>query len=55
MDINKTACFIGHRKINETDELKEKIYNVVEDLIIKKVLLLSFLAVKASLMTCVTR
>lgn len=32
----KTACFIGHRKINETDELKEKIYNTVEDLIVNK-------------------
>ncbi|MBE7049020.1 MAG: DUF1273 family protein [Ruminococcaceae bacterium] len=32
----KTCCFIGHRKINETDELKEKIYNTVEDLIVNK-------------------
>lgn len=32
----KTCCFIGHRKIEETNELIEKIYNIVEDLIINK-------------------
>ena len=32
----KTCCFIGHRKINETNELKEKIYNTVEDLIVNQ-------------------
>lgn len=31
-----TCCFIGHRKINETEELKTKTFNVVEDLIINK-------------------
>ena len=29
----KTCCFIGHRKIEETDELKKEIFNYVENLI----------------------
>ena len=36
MNKNKTCCFIGHRKIDETDELKAKIYHTVEDLILNK-------------------
>ena len=30
------CCFFGHRKIKETEELKETVYNAVEDLIISK-------------------
>ena len=29
----KTCCFIGHRKINETEELKQKLYQIIENLI----------------------
>ncbi len=29
-----TCCFIGHRKIFETDELKCRLYNIIENLII---------------------
>ncbi len=34
--MNTTCCFIGHRKIEETPELKEKIHNIIEDLIVNK-------------------
>lgn len=34
MIIEKTACFIGHREIEETETLKERIYNIIEDLIV---------------------
>lgn len=30
---NNTCCFFGHRKIKETDELKEKLYMAIEHLI----------------------
>ena len=30
------CCFFGHRKIKETEELKEAVYNAVENLIISK-------------------
>ena len=30
-----TCCFIGHRKINETQELKSKLCEIIEKLIIK--------------------
>jgi len=33
-DKNKTCCFIGHRKINETDRLKAELYSKIEDLIV---------------------
>ena len=34
-DINKekTCCFFGHRKINETEELKNKLSEIIENLI----------------------
>ncbi len=32
----KTCCFIGHRKIKEAEALKEKLYKIVENLIIEK-------------------
>ena len=28
-----TCCFVGHRKIRNTDELRKKLYNVIEKLI----------------------
>lgn len=30
------CCFIGHRKINETEELKNGIYKIIENLIVSK-------------------
>lgn len=33
---NNTCCFIGHREINETEELKEKLLKIIENLIINK-------------------
>lgn len=34
--MEKTACFIGHRKIEETEELEERIYHTVETLITER-------------------
>lgn len=31
-----TCCFFGHRKINETEELKTALYEVIEKLIVEK-------------------
>ena len=36
MSIKNTACFIGHREINETEELKLKLASIVEKLIVEK-------------------
>lgn len=33
---SNTCCFIGHRTINETDELILQLYNIIETLIVKK-------------------
>ena len=33
MSIKNTACFFGHRKINETEELKLKLIKIIEKLI----------------------
>ena len=33
---NKTCCFIGHRKINETDRLKSNLKSTIIDLIVNK-------------------
>lgn len=30
------ACFIGHREINETEELKVKVLSIIENLIVKE-------------------
>lgn len=30
----KTCCFFGHRKIAATDQLRERLYKIIEDLII---------------------
>lgn len=29
-----TCCFLGHRKINETEELKQQLYSIIEELIL---------------------
>ncbi len=31
-----TCCFFGHRTINETEELKSKLYKIIEKLILEK-------------------
>ena len=31
-----TCCFFGHRKINETEELKVKLYKTIENLIVNE-------------------
>ena len=36
MEEKKTCCFFGHRKIAKTEDLKEKLYEIVEDLILHK-------------------
>jgi len=36
IDKEKTCCFFGHRKIEETPELKTALVDVIEDLIINK-------------------
>ncbi len=33
---NKTCCFFGHREIEVTEELKERLMEIVEDLIVKE-------------------
>ena len=33
MSNEKTCCFFGHRKIDETPELKNKLYGIIENLI----------------------
>jgi uncharacterized phage-like protein YoqJ len=33
---NYTCCFFGHRTINETEELKSKLYEIIEKLIVEK-------------------
>lgn len=36
MEEKKTCCFFGHRKIAEADELRERLYKLIEALIIYK-------------------
>ncbi len=33
---DKTCCFFGHRTINETEELKSKLFEIIEKLIVEK-------------------
>ena len=33
---NKTCCFFGHRTINETEELKSRLIEIIEKLIVEK-------------------
>lgn len=32
----KTCCFFGHRTINETEELRERLYEIIEQLIVNE-------------------
>ena len=34
MEEKKTCCFFGHRKIAATEQLRERLYKTIEDLII---------------------
>jgi len=36
IDKEKTCCFLGHRKIDETAELKNKLYEIIENLIVNE-------------------
>ncbi len=36
MTVNHTACFFGHRTISETEELKSKLIEIIEKLIVDK-------------------
>ena len=36
MEEKKTCCFFGHRKISEADKLQERLYKIIESLIIYK-------------------
>ena len=36
MDKEKTCCFFGHRKIDETQELKNKLSEIIENLIVNE-------------------
>ncbi len=36
MEEKKTCCFFGHREIAEADGLRERLYKIIEDLIIYK-------------------
>lgn len=34
---NKTYCFIGHRKTEDTPKLRERLHSILQELIIQKV------------------
>ena len=36
IDKEKTCCFFGHRKINETEKLKVKLYKTIESLVVNE-------------------
>ena len=36
IDREKNCCFFGHRKIDETDELKNNLYEIIENLIVNE-------------------
>lgn len=36
IDKEKTCCFFGHRKIDETEELKNNLYEIIENLIVNE-------------------
>ena len=50
--IDKTCCFFGHRNINETEELKSKIIEIIEKLIVKEKVEHFFSGVRADLIAC---
>ncbi len=39
IDKEKICCFFGHRKVDETEELKNKLYEIIENLIITQSIL----------------
>lgn len=36
MDTDKVCCFLGHRKIDETEELKNNLCGIIENLIVNE-------------------
>ncbi len=50
--MNKSCCFIGHRKIENTSKLKEILIDTITDLITNKKVDTFFLVAKANLMIC---
>ena len=51
IDKEKTCCFFGHRKIDETAELKDKLCGIIENLIINENVDTFFSGAKVNLMT----
>ena len=51
MDKEKSCCFFGHRKIDETAELKDKLCGIIENLIINENVDTFFSGAKVNLMT----
>ena len=51
IDKEKTCCFFGHRKIDETAELKNKLCGIIENLIINENVDTFFSGAKVNLMT----
>ena len=50
---NKICCFFGHRKINNSENLKTKVYEAVENLILNHGVKTFYSAVKVNLTVCV--
>ena len=36
MSVNNTVCFFGHRTINETEQLKQRLYEIIQGLIVNE-------------------
>jgi hypothetical protein len=51
MDKEKSCCFFGHRKIDETAELKNKLCGIIENLIVNEKVDTSSSGAKVNLMT----
>ena len=51
IDKEKTCCFFGHRKIDETAELKDKLCGIIENFIINENVDTFFSGAKVNLMT----
>ena len=51
IDTTNTCCFFGHRKIDETAELKDKLCGIIENLIINENVDTFFSGAKVNLMT----
>ena len=48
-----TCCFLGHRVIHETEELKEQLYVTIERLIVEERVDTFLLEARAALTVCV--